>query len=218
MKYLIAIALFISIFSSCGTAGLPDTYFENIDRVSVEMSNSEGESYEVLNTTDENEIKKYISAISNQSAPIHKCGYHGSLIFHREMTMIDGSFNLSEDCQHIIFLDEKGALKSLKLTEEGRKLLLGFREKGKAKEEIEPVIFHFYGESVAVGYEIPDSLALPYGFIMKRIGGSISQEEAKAVKANNEKGVQTMIERHGDDWRTKFEQKTGRKLGPYPTF
>ena len=215
MKYLIAIALFVSIFSSCGT-GLPDNYFENTDRVIVEMSNSEGESHEVLNTTDKNVIQKYISAISNQSAPIYKCGYNGSLIFHKGSTIIDGSFNLSEDCQHIVFLDEKGELKSLKLTKEGRELLLTFMEKGKA--EIEPVIFYFYGEPVAVGYEIPDSLALPYGFIMKRIGGSLSQKEEAAVKINNDKGVQTMIVRHGDDWRTEFEQETGKKLGTYPTF
>lgn len=216
MKFLIVILSTILILNSCGTAGLPDTYFENVNRVTIEMSNSQGENYEVLNTSDKSEIEKYIAAISKQTAPMYKCGYTGNLTFHKETTLIDGSFNLSEDCNHIVFLDEKGELKSLKITKKGRELLLGFMEKGKL--EAEPVVFHFYGEPIAVGYEIPDSLSLPHGFIMKRIGGSISQEESEATKVHNEKGMQTMIERHGNDWQTKFEEETGRKLGAYPTF
>jgi len=129
MKVSISIFSFIILlFTSCSTS-LPEIFTQDVNHVIIEFYDAEQSTFEVLNTKDITLIQQAIQAISTDNAPAYKCGYSGKIKFYSPDDNLEIEFNLSEDCNHAVFMDNN-ELVSKKLSKEGRTFLLGFMEKG----------------------------------------------------------------------------------------
>ena len=66
-------------------------------------------------------VSVYNTFISNEKAPLFKCGYNGSITFYvkdKEILEDNAEFNLNNSCRHIVFM-HKGELYSFKISEKG---------------------------------------------------------------------------------------------------
>lgn len=92
-------------------------------------------------------------------------------------------------------------------------------EKGPSDEIYMPT-FKIYGELAPVNYldGRPEESALTaaHGFMVLRIAGcQITGELAETVSANNIKANEYMIKFYGENWKSEFENETGKKFS-YP--
>lgn len=200
---------------ACSSTEFPNEFINNTERVSIELFDSEQNSFMVLDSKDNHVISQAIQAISSKDAPSYKCAYSGRIKYFNTGNELDASFNLSEDCNHIVFMNGDN-LVAKKLTEKGRIFLLNLMEKGKNSTEESPIIFQFYGEALPTNLIIRDSISLAYGFRMERVTGCvIDAKKKKEVDDHNTEAALQMVERHGKSWRYDFEETTGFSLSPY---
>lgn len=175
---------------------------------------------ELLKTDKKAEVDKIVGFITNRNAPLYKCAYHGKIKFFTKDAMVEAEYNHSEECAHVVYM--KGTeIVSKKLTKEGVLYLRKLSEAAETSSSIsekEPVIFHYYGEKMPLKYENPqvDSIALKYGFVLKRVAGDdLTNEIVEDVKAHNEKALGEMLVKEGGAWRRKFEAEVGFSLSSY---
>lgn len=83
--------------------------------------------------------------------------------------------------------------------------------------------FEIYGSlapsDYADGYKpTHDSITKKYGFIMKRVADcEVTDGLVREANRNNEKALEQMNKKYGENWQQKFEQETGLKLSiPLP--
>ncbi|MBA3284407.1 MAG: hypothetical protein H0U27_05025 [Nitrosopumilus sp.] len=71
-----------------------------------------------IDITKRSERTKFSKYISEEQTPYLKCDYAGAIIFFTEYGSVKMDFNLSDDCQHVIY-SFGGEVETRKLTEEG---------------------------------------------------------------------------------------------------
>ena len=77
-----------------------------------------------------------------------------------------------------------------------------------------------YGELAPTDYldgrSEESSLTTAHGFMVLRVAGcEITPELIRSVKINNIKANDYMIKFHGENWKSEFENETGKKFS-YP--
>lgn len=75
--------------------------------------------------------------------------------------------------------------------------------------------FNIYGELAPMNYldgrAEEDSLTVAHGFIVKRVAGcGVTFDLVQSVKRKNTKANEYMIKHHGENWKSEFEEKTGK--------
>ena len=158
MKNLILLSFTLLAFASCSTKQKKVTVEKKSEtktlnltgtkQVVISFYDHDGNEYVVFNSSSPNEIKPFLSLLSQEKTPQYKCGYTGSITYYKNeisdelfqtnsdelenliKDAISIDFNLSEDCNHAVYLDKNEKLQSFKLTKEARELLLRFMEKG----------------------------------------------------------------------------------------
>ncbi|MFT6244245.1 MAG: hypothetical protein ACJA0U_002183 [Salibacteraceae bacterium] len=84
-------------------------------------------------------------------------------------------------------------------------------------EEVYIPIFKIYGELASLDYldgrSEESSLTTAHGFMVLRVAGcEITSELVRSVSANNIKANEYMIKFYGENWKSNFEDETGKKI------
>lgn len=152
MKKILYTILAFGTFSCSATDN--DLKIQEVKGVEIKINVGDSTMY-IFSSESKEEFTPYLNVVSNSSAPKYKCGYSGELTYyynsipnpitHPEMSpdeimehlsnSISLEFNLSEDCNHIVYLNEAGELISKKLTTEGRAALLKVKNEFKRTPE-----------------------------------------------------------------------------------
>ncbi|MBC8173769.1 MAG: hypothetical protein H7X71_07680 [Chitinophagales bacterium] len=78
--------------------------------------------------TERRDIRKFDDYISEEDTPIYNCGYDGYIIFFGEQGSVRMDFNLSDDCQHVLYIFGD-VLQTKKLTPDGLEYLRSLQPK-----------------------------------------------------------------------------------------
>lgn len=122
------------LISSCVNIDLKAN-FRDADTIIISFygfkENELNKEYLILEFTSKEEIAKIINFISKIPAPLYKCAYQGAIdIFKNGESILNEKmeFNISEDCQHIIFIYNTKLI-SRKITNDGINFLRMYYDK-----------------------------------------------------------------------------------------
>lgn len=83
--------------------------------------------------------------------------------------------------------------------------------------------FEVYGELAPIDYvdgynPKHDSITKKYGFLMKRVADcEVTDGLVRKANRNNQKALEEMNKKYGENWQSQFEKETGLKLAiPLP--
>ena len=158
MKNLILLSFTLIAFASCSTKQKKVAVEKKSETKTLNLTgtkqvvicfyDNDGNDYVVFNSSNKTEVKPFLNLLSFEKTPQYKCGYTGSITYYKNeisdelfqtnsdelenliKDAISIDFNLSEDCNHGVYIDNNNKLQSFKLTEEARVFLLKFMEKG----------------------------------------------------------------------------------------
>jgi hypothetical protein len=131
MKKIFILPLLMLVVLSCQDNGVLIKILSETQNLSVFIYKDEGNKRTktlVYETGKRDEIEKFAAYISDESSPDYKCGYDGVIEMKTAKDMVEMSFNLQNECKHIVYIAE-GKRYTKKLTEAGWKFLKSFYDK-----------------------------------------------------------------------------------------